>query len=261
MTLRVAVLGHGAIGARVAAELAAGNITGAELVGVIVRRPGSGGGHPEISLEAALEAGCLIAECAGIPAVTEYGERIISAGGRLLLVSIGALADAELRTVLFAGPGELYLSTGAIGGLDLLAAASRDGGITAANITSTKKAGTLAQPWMSNIERTRLATATEAFTLFEGSVAEAVQLFPASLNVACALASATGLWDSASVQLIADPQAKLTRHRIAASGPAGTYSFDIVNEPSPVTPTSSGVVAEAILSGIRRLAGQNGVFV
>lgn len=261
MTLRVAVFGHGAIGSRIAAELAAGKIPGAELAGVIVRRSGSGGGHPEISLDDALAAGNLIVEAAGIPAVEEHGARIIAAGGKLLLVSLGALADLELRIALYAGPGELYLSTGAIGGLDLLVAASRDGGVSEASITSTKKSSTLAQPWMSNMERTRLATSTEPFTLFEGSVAEAVQLFPTSLNVACALAAAVDMWEAVSVRLVADPQAKLTRHTIAARGSAGSYAFDIVNEPSPTTPTTSGVVAEAMLAGIRRLAGQNGTFV
>lgn len=276
-TLRVAVIGAGAIGARVIEELASGNIAGATLAGVVTRRPdalarfaGAGSITDPITdfgtdIDRAIAQSDLIVECAGIPAMREYAQTIVSAGHDLLTVSIGALADPELRAALAAGPGLVKLSNGAIGGLDVLAAAARPGGIaggiTAASITSRKRASKLVQPWMSEEEVERLNTTTEEFVLFSGTVTEAIALFPGSLNIACALAQATDLWDETVVQMIADPDAARTQHRIEASGTVGTYSFGIANEVSPENPASSMIVAESVLRGIQTLAGSAVSFV
>lgn len=264
--LRVAVIGYGAIGARVISDLVLGNVPGAILAGVVTRRPdalqelsGLGNAHDALTdfgqnLDRAIAESDLVVECAGIAALREYGPRIIRAGRDLATVSIGALADPEMRARLQSGPGVLRLSSGAIGGLDLLAAAARPGGIAGgierASITSTKRAETLVQPWMSEAEATVLRTANKAFELFSGSVAEAVVKFPGSLNVACAVANATGLWEETKVKLVADPHAARTVHEIEASGNAGSYVFRIENAVSPANLTSSLIVAEAVLSEI-----------
>lgn len=98
-------------------------------------------------------------------------------------------------------------------------------------------------------------------TVFEGTVHDAIEQFPASLNVAVALAAATGLWERTTVRFIADPGAALTHHEIAASGAAGEYRFSIQNAPEPDNPASSGVVADAVLIGIATLAGESGSIV
>lgn len=268
--LRVAVIGHGAIGARVIAELVSGNVPGAVLAGVVTRRPDALQELNELSkshagltdfgqdLDRAIAESDLVVECAGIAALREYGPRIIRAGRDLATVSIGALADPEVRAILQGGPGVLRLSSGAIGGLDLLAAAARPGGIAGgiarASISSTKRAATLVQPWMSEAEAAALRTTAEPFELFAGSVAEAVAKYPGSLNVACAVANATGLWEETRVTLVADPHAARTVHEIEASGNAGSYAFRIENAVSPANPTSSLIVAEAVLSEITALA-------
>lgn len=264
--LRVVVIGHGAIGARVISELASGHVPGATLSGVVTRRPNvlrelreRGDFRAELTdfgqdLDRAIIESDLVVECAGIAALREYGQRIIRAGRDLLTVSVGALADPEMRASLQGGPGVLWPSSGAIGGLDVLAAAARPGGIAGgiehARISSTKRAATLVQPWMSEAEAEQLRTATEPFDLFTGSVAEAVAKFPGSLNVACAVANATRLWEETRVRLVADPHAARTVHEIEASGNAGSYVFKIENAVSPANPTSSLVVAEAVLSEI-----------
>lgn len=58
-------------------------------------------------------------------AARDIGSRVVVAGKNLLLVSVGALADPELSGALLArGPGRTFISSGAIGGLDILAAAA-----------------------------------------------------------------------------------------------------------------------------------------
>lgn len=91
MTLNIALIGYGGIASRVAAAVR--NMHDVELVGAIVRTAGQAAddGVAELSLNDALADGAaecsadaggesarrvdLFVECAGVPAVTEYGPR------------------------------------------------------------------------------------------------------------------------------------------------------------------------------------------
>ncbi len=262
--LRVAVLGFGAIGVRVASALASARVPSAALAGVITRSPEQVAphGHRVIALSDAPVECDLVVECASVATLRAAGPGIIGAGIDLLPASLGALADSELRArLLSSGPGRCFLTAGAIGGLDLLGAAARDGGLDAASLTSTKRATTLVRPWMTPELVQRLHDTQEAFTVFEGSVDEAIRLFPASLNVGVALAAATGMWDETLVRLVADPAATLTNHRVRASGASGDYDFSITNKPLPDSPRSSAVVSAALLRGVSSIAQPSGSFV
>lgn len=281
MTLNIALIGYGGIASRVAAAVRGmGNV---ELVGALVRTPGpaAADGVAELSLDVALADGAdadgqpeprvdLFVECARVPAVTEYGPAIIAAGKDLLITSVGALADPQLRrTLLDDGPGRVYVTNGAIGGLDILAGAARDGGLDSVVLETRKAPASLIQPWMDEdlTEQLRGGSAirdgktTEPIVLYEGDVAGAIDKFPANLNVAVALAHATGMWEDTVVKLIADPAADQTKHTITAAGASGTYQFEITNNPLPDSPATSGIVVDSVITGIRTIAGESGVSV
>lgn len=279
MTLNIALIGYGGIASRVAAAVR--DMHDVELVGAIVRTPGQAAddGVAELSLNDALADGAdadsqperhvdLFVECAGVPAVTEYGPAIVAAGKDLLITSVGALADPQLRrTLLDDGPGRVYVTNGAIGGLDILAGAARDGGLDSVVLETRKAPASLIQPWMDEdlTERLRGGSAirdgktTEPIILYEGDVAGAIDKFPANLNVAVALAHATGMWEDTVVKLIADPAADQTKHTITAAGASGTYQFEITNNPLPDSPATSGIVVDSVITGIRTIAGESGV--
>lgn len=261
--LRVTILGYGAIGSTVAAALDRGEINNAVLVGVIVRRPelvqgtGSlrGTDIPILSLDDALQRSDLIVECAGVDAVRNEGLRVINSGVDLLISSVGALIDESFRhQIMTGGPGHCFVTSGAIGGLDVLGAAARNGGLSAARLVTTKAPAAVVQPWMSATQREEVLNSTGPFTAFRGDVHEAITLFPQSLNVAVALALATDLWDELVVTMIADPLATLTTHAVSASGTSGDYEFTVRNQPHPENPATSGVVPAALLRDIERRA-------
>lgn len=263
MSLKVTVLGYGAIGSTVADAIAADTLDGVELVGVVTRTPGKAAerGLVELGLDAALHSSDIIVECAGINAVTSDGPAIIASGTDLLITSVGALVDEKLRAVLLEnGPGRSYLTAGAIGGLDVLGAAARDDGLDSVKLLTAKKASSLGQPWMDASTLDTLRTGTKAVTVFDGGIQEAIKLFPASLNVAVALAAVTGLWEQTRVELVADPDAEFTTHTIRAHGRAGDYTFAISNRPHADNPATSGLVPAAILHGLSRLANPSGSF-
>lgn len=262
---RIGIIGYGAIGSRVAGDIAAGKVLGAELAGIISRstpakaRPAVDRPGPDLTLEMALERCDLIVECAGQAAVAEYAEKILSAGIDFLMTSIGALADPPLAERLHAsGPGRLFITAGAIGGLDLLGAGAREAAYDSVLVSTTKLPETLIQPWMDPGEAQRIRTTREPREIFCGSAQDAAKLFPRSLNVAAAVAEAVGSWDSVHVRLIADPAAVLTCHLIEASGQSGEYRFEIRNNPSPDNPRTSGIVPFAVLRSLEVALGQRG---
>jgi aspartate dehydrogenase len=250
---RVAVLGYGAIGRVVARELLAGAVHGATLVCVVNRSPVPDPPVPQLSLPEALEVADVVVECAGSAALLEAVQPVLSAGLDLVVSSVAGLLHPRLVGRLDTlGPGRLRCTHGALGGLDLLASAAAVGGLDRAVLRTTKKPIALIQPWMDEQEARRVREAGEDVLVFAGSPAEAARLFPQSLNVAAALSLAVGDPDVVRVELHADPAADLTTHRIEASGPQGSYVFEVQNRPSPDNPRTSAVVPYSIL---RTLSG------
>jgi aspartate dehydrogenase len=243
--VKVAVLGCGAIGGVVARALAAGEVPGAALVGVIGRGPVPAD-LPAMDAAGAIAAADLVVEAAGQAALAEHGPAAVAAGTDLLGVSAGARGDPELRAALTAGPGRVHVSSGAIGGLDVLSAAARMGGLDRVRITTTKDAAALL-PGGPHPDG--------PVELRRGSAREIAAAFPKSANVAVAVALAAGDWDIVEAAVVADPAARRTRHVIEACGPAGEYRIEIANTPSERTPTTSAITPYAVLRAIADLAG------
>lgn len=258
MARKVVIIGDGSVSKDLQSYLVGQSQL--DLVGVFGRQCGADGQSGDLTELCA--QGDLFVEAAGVAAVAEFGPALIAAGRDLLVASVGAFADPALRqAVLYSGPGRAYPTSGAIGGLDLISAAAASGGIDSVHLATRKKPVALVQDWMPTAQRTSLLALREAELLFSGSPAEAIAKFPASLNVAVALGLASGSMDTVSIDLIADPVVELTEHRIRAVGAAGEYDFQIRNLPNPEQPSSSGLTARALYSGLLRLAEPGGKFV
>lgn len=260
--MRVSVIGCGAIGGVVARALAAGEVAGAELVGVVHGDETDPVDLPVHDTESAVREADLVVECAGQRALRSLVPLVSKTGGDLLITSVGALADDELFSAVIGMPdGRVYLASGAIGGLDMLSAARRMGPLRTVRLVTTKTAGNLVQPWMDHGEAQRLRSATGPVELLRGPARTVTAAFPKSTNVAASVALAVGSWDAVEAVVVGDPHATRTSHVITAEGPAGAYRFEITNQPSEQTPTSSGVVPFAVLRAIETLAGAQAVFV
>jgi len=253
----VGVIGHGAIGSVVAGALERGEVPGCRLAAVLAR-PRRGDATPPVPAAVASRADLLarsrlVVEAAGAEALAEHGAAIVGAGVDLLVVSVGALADDDLRARLCAASGgRVLLSSGAIGGLGLVQAAALYGSLREVRLTTTKPPDTLERPWMTDAEVARLRAATGPVTVFQGPARDAVARFPASVNVAATLALATVGFDETRVELVADPTATRVRHEIAVDAAAGRYSVSIENVPSR-NPRTSAVTPYAVLRALRDL--------
>ncbi len=249
--MRVAVLGWGAIGRTVGLALADGQVEGAELCAVAASSGAEDCPVPVVEPERLADGADLVVEAAGQEALAANGEAYLRSGARLLVVSVGALVDAELLARLErAGGDRLLLTSGAIGGLDILRAARRAGPIDRVTLTTTKRPASLIQDWMDETMIGQLRAGRDTVVTFDGSAADAVTRFPQSVNVAATLALTAGSWDLVRVRVLADPSVEVNRHDIEIVGAAGSYRFTIENQPSPDNPKTSGIVPHAVLDGV-----------
>ncbi|HWU20052.1 MAG TPA: aspartate dehydrogenase domain-containing protein [Nocardioides sp.] len=254
---KVGVVGAGAIGAGVIEVLARGGVEGAELACVVDVHPVPGLDVPQVKLAEAIRRCDVIVECAGQVVVRQHAVEILEAGVDLLVTSVGAFADdALLASVVAAGPGRLLFTSGAVGGVDLLASAAAEAPFERVSVTSRKLPTSVLQPWMDDATQDRIQATTVPVEVFRGPAREAARLFPRSLNVAATVAFAVDSFDLVEVALVADPAAELTTHVIEAEGPTGVYRFEIANRPSPANPRTSGVVPHAVLRSLSVLVGR-----
>ena len=99
----------------------------------------------------------------------------------------------------------------------------------------------------------RMENGDEPTVVLDGPERDAVERFPASVNVAATLALSTVGFDRVRVRLIADPSAVSVEHVIEATGPAGTYQFRFSNAASRTNPRTSAITPYAVLRGLSDL--------
>jgi aspartate dehydrogenase len=247
----VGIVGYGAIGAAVGRALLDGQAPGLELAAVVDAKRAPDDLVVD-SLATLVKASDIIVEAAGPAALRELAPIALREGRTLVALSVGAFLDPQMWPLLTAtqGGGQLILSTGAIGGLDLVRAARlADSGVRVA-LRSSKHPRALVQPWMDEGERGRLTglTAEDAgLTVFSGGAIDAARLFPANLNVAAALAIAVRDPAAVTVELVADASAKLTVHEVLIRSAVGEYHLTVSNRPSTSNPATSALVPWSVL--------------
>lgn len=195
----------------------------------------------------------LVIEAAGQESVSIHVPALMEAGISVLVASMGALADPEITGRISEARARsgasLIIPSGAIGGLDYLAAVSR--------LPDVKIRYRLKKPlaaWRSKLEALGLSGTKTAVTLFEGTPAEAARLYPKNLNAAFTVAL-TVHPAQFIVAVIADPDIDTNMHEIEAESAAGHATFRFANAPSPDNPKTSAVTALSLAASIRNFLG------
>lgn len=185
----------------------------------------------------------LVVEAASQEAVGEFGEKILSRGQDLMVMSVGAFADMGLfrrmKKVAEERDLKLVLPSGAVAGLDGVKSAGV-GKIDEVTLTTTKPPKGLG---LNSNKRT---------VVFEGPASEAVKKFPKNVNVAATLSLVGIGLDRTKVRIVADPEVDKNQHEIFARGEFGELQSKVKNVPSPENPKTSYLAALAAVSAIRR---------
>jgi aspartate dehydrogenase len=251
MTLRLGLIGYGAIGRHVEAA----KIEDIELVAILVKRPRREAlltHEPDRFFANRFDA---VAEFAGHEAVRAHGQRVLEGGADLLVTSVGALTDDALFDRLLdaarANRRRLILPSAGIGALDILSGAAA-GGLDSVVVTVRKDPsawkGTAAE------ELVDLDSLDEPYVLFDGPVREGARLYPQNVNISAAAALAGMGLDLTRVVIVADPTVSTHVVELEATGAFGCFTFRedvVVSEENRKT---GKLVAMAMVKSIRQLA-------
>ncbi|GLB63568.1 hypothetical protein NCCP2495_14470 [Dietzia sp. NCCP-2495] len=253
--LTVALIGAGAIGGAVIEAVENGRVPGARLIAELH----SGSTSDEI--DGAIAEADVVVEATTVDAAEEFIPRVTAAGKDIIVCSCGVFARHENPRELIAAPhdrsalpGRVLVPAGAVGGLDVLAAASR-----ASTADARLRHVTIKSPAALGVDE----NLREPREVFRGSAREAALRFPRTSNASVALALATLGLDRAEVIVLADPQVSRTRHVVEFDSPLGSYELSFENSLDPgsggrTSAITAWSVAE-LLIGIRDRVGPGAV--
>lgn len=265
--IRLALLGGGSIARTVAKSVRDGKLPGVEIVGVAAASmPAS-----ERAKATAEQVGAItgklddilaldpdwVLEAAGPTAVRQHLPKLFASRSGLIMMSIGAVLDPSVWALVESrrsAGGEVVLPSGAIGGLDAVAALNALGELHSVSITTTKApAGLMSAPYLA--ENGIGLSATELQVVFVGCARDAVRGFPSNVNVAAALSLAGIGPDLTTVTIVSDPSCTRTNHTIQAEGSSGRLYVEVESSPNPLNPGSSYLAALSAVDAVRRVAG------
>jgi len=261
VTLRVAIGGFGAIGRVVAQRLDQG-IDGLTLAAIAARdvaraeeaMAGFARAVPVVSLARLWEEADVVVECAPAALLRELAEPALAHGRILMVLSCGALLDnLDLVELARRQGGRIVVPTGALLGLDAVAAAAEGGISTVTMITRKPPRGLLGAPYLE-ANGINLTGLTEPKRVFAGSAREAARGFPANVNVAAALALAGIGPDRTTVEIWADPTVTRNIHRIEVEGEAARLSMQIENVPSAENPRTGRLTPLSVIAALKKLS-------
>ena len=194
----------------------------------------------------------LVVECAPAALKDEIARPVLSAGKKLVVLSVGALLPLpELVDLARKHGGQIIVPTGALLGLDAVCAAA-EGHIHPVQMTTRKPPNGLAgAPYLAE-KGIRIDGLREPLRVFSGTAREAAKGFPANVNVAAALSLAGVGPDRTPIDIWADPTVTRNTHRIQIQSDSASIDMTIENIPSE-NPKTGRITALSVIATWRKL--------
>lgn len=198
----------------------------------------------------------LVIEAAAQSAVKEHILPALEKGKDVVVLSVGAFVDDELREKCERYAKEkgakIYIPSGAVAGLDGIRAACV-GNIHEMQLTTTKSPEGLQDVEYLKEKGINLAELEEPTVLFDGIARDAVKYFPKNVNVAATISLAGFGFDKTRVKIIADPKCKENRHQIYVKGDFGELRAETKNVPFSKNPKTSYLAAIAAIATVKKI--------
>ncbi len=184
----------------------------------------------------------IVIEAASQDAVIKIVPQVLKKGKDVIIMSMGALIDPDLRNhlekIAEENNSRIYTPSGAVVGLDGIKAASI-GEINEVSLVTRKSPESLG-----------ISVDIET-VLYEGKAGDAVRKFPANINVAAALSIVYG--KEVDVKIIADPNVSRNCHEVCVAGDFGEFRTITENETCATNPKTSILAAYSAVKLLKNL--------
>jgi aspartate dehydrogenase len=206
-----------------------------------------------VSMLECIEASDLIVEAAVADVVPNILRHATMLKRDLLIMSVGGLyyEPGLLEEVRKKGI-HLFVSSGAIGGIDLLKAANV-GKIYSVQLTTKKPVEALRGAPFFQEHKVDLDSVLGEKLIFEGKASDAIRYFPQNVNVAATLSLAGIGPERTRVNIVTSRTLKKNVHEIAIEGEFGRAVFLMENEPSRSNPKTSQLAANAGIATLEKI--------
>jgi aspartate dehydrogenase len=195
----------------------------------------------------------IVIECAPAHLLREILEPALGSGRLVMVLSCGALLENfDLVELARRHGGRILVPTGAILGLDAVAAAAEGEISTVQMITRKPPGGLIGAPYL--LERNIvIENLSEPKRVFTGNAREAARGFPANVNVAAALALAGIGPERTTIEIWADPSVSRNVHMIEVEAEAARFSMQIENVPSAENPKTGRLTPLSVVAALKKL--------
>jgi aspartate dehydrogenase len=258
--IRVAIAGLGAIGRAIAKTLH-GKVPGLTLACAAAGDrakaqawlDAQGIACPLVELSDFPKHADIAIECAPSSALERICRPMLEAGKQVIVLSAGALLPRpDLVELARAHGGRIVVPTGALLGLDAVAAAAEGNIQSVRMITRKPPLGLKGAPYLDQ-HGVSVEGLIEPKRVFSGSAREAAAGFPANVNVVAALSLAGIGPDRTVIDIWADPTVTRNCHTIEVESDSARFTLSIENIPSE-NPKTGKIVALSVLAALRKLS-------
>lgn len=207
---------------------------------------------PVVGIEELEPLADLVIECAPAQLLPDIVGPFLRAGKPAVVLSCGALLMHEdLVEEARDHGGQIIVPSGALLGLDAVAAAA-EGEIRSVHMITRKPVrGLLGAPYLER-HGIDIAGLVEPQRIFSGTAREAAAGFPANVNVAVALALAGIGPDRTTIEIWADPALTRNTHRIEVEADSASFAMSIGNVPSD-NPRTGRITALSVIATLRKI--------
>ena len=197
----------------------------------------------------------IVVECLPPEFFRAAAEPTLRAGKVLVPLSVTQLLEHWDLVDLAANTGaRIIVPTGALLGLDAVRAAG-EGDLKAVTMVTRKPpAGLVSAPFVVQ-QGLDLTSLTEPLRLYEGSVRDAAQKFPANVNVAVALSLAGLGPDETRYEIWADPAVTRNKHTITVEAAEASFEMSIAGVPTEENPATGKLTPLSTIAALKGLVG------
>ena len=193
----------------------------------------------------------IVIEAASQKAAKDYIPSALESSLDALVMSVGAFGDRGFQSRCYSAVKSfdsiVLIPSGAVAGVDALKGAAK-ADIETVRLTSTKPPKGFTGVKYLEEKGVDVLKIAERTVLYSGSASQAVQYFPANVNVAATVSLAGIGFDKTQVEVVCDPSATVNSHHLYAKGEFGELEATTRNLPSPDNPRTSYLAALSAVS-------------